>query len=373
MAMKPEQLLDSLLEKADIKINGTRPWDVRVHEPRLYARAIRNGTIGIGEAYMEGWWDCDQLDVLFYKVIKANLASRFSENNFSGQLLSLLQGLFNLQGGKRAFQVAEKHYNFGNDLFEWMLGPTMNYSCAYWRESENLDDAQKAKMDLICRKLDLQPGMSVLDVGCGWGALLRYMRENYDVVPTGISVSREQIEYARQKDTAKAVNWILDDYHNLSEQYDRIVSVGMFEHVGYKNYASFMRIMRKLLKPDGLFLLHTIGSNHQRKGTDPWINKYIFPNGMLPSQENLARAAADQFIMEDWQNFGADYDKTLMAWSKRFEDGCDNKAFAISESGRRMFRYYLLSCAGSFRARDMQLWQLVLSPAGVPGGYKSVR
>lgn len=371
--MEARRILEPLLENADIKIDGTRPWDIQVHDDRLYKKIFQQGTLGIGEAYMDGWWDCQAMDVMFCKAIKAHLESKFSLNSLPGHLLSLWQAIFNLQTSDKSREVAKKHYDFGNDMFEWMLGPTMNYSCAYWRNADNLDAAQNAKMDLICRKLYLEPGMKVLDIGCGWGSLAMYMASHYDVKVTGISISREQIEYARNRDTVGKIEWVLDDYRSLQDKYDRIVSVGMFEHVGYKNYGSFMREVRNLLNPAGLFLLHTIGANHQRKGTDPWVDKYIFPNGMLPSEENLTKAFVDLFIMEDWQNFGADYDKTLMCWAARFEEGCEQKRFKCDERTRRMFRYYLLSCAGGFRARDMQLWQVVLSPYGVPGGYVSVR
>lgn len=371
--MKAKNVLEAALKKADIKFDGGRPWDVRVNNDRLFGRILSQGTMGIGEAYMEGWWDCDQMDVMFYRAISSGLANRFSDASLPGLALKILQSLFNLQSINRSFQVAEKHYNFDNAMFEHMLGPTMNYSCAYWRGADNLDDAQLAKMDLICRKLKLEPGMTILDIGCGWGSLARYMSDKYGVKASGISVSREQIGYARERDPENRVEWILDDYRSLTGRYDRVVSVGMFEHVGYKNYPAFMREVRRLLKQDGLFLLHTIGSNLQRKGTDPWINKYIFPNGMLPSVENLAKSFAPLFVMEDWQNFGADYDRTLIAWADRFDEGCKQNKFKISEEARRMFRYYLYSCAAAFRARNIQLWQVVLSPEGVPGGYKSER
>lgn len=369
--MDVKNILSERLEKADIRIDGDRPWDIRVRNPKLYERVIREGTLGVGEAYMNSWWDCDRLDIAFYKAIKAGLTRLFSENNFAANLLKFYQTLFNLQKTSRSRQVAETHYNLDNDLFAYMLGTSMNYSCAYWREAEDLDKAQIAKMDLICRKLKLSPGMTVLDIGCGWGALGEFMRENYDVRVTGVSVSEAQIKYAKEHFPDNV--WLLDDYRNLAGSFDRIVSVGMFEHVGYKNYREFMLAVRRLLKDDGLFLLHTIGTARQRKGTDPWINKYIFPNGMIPGIVNVTEAFADIFTMEDWHNFGADYDKTLMAWDKRFEEGASNGKFPITTETRRMFRYYLLSCAGAFRARDLQLWQILLSPDGVPGGYVSAR
>ncbi|WP_288707146.1 class I SAM-dependent methyltransferase, partial [uncultured Bilophila sp.] len=186
---------------------------------------------------------------------------------------------------------------------------------------------------------------------------------------TGVTISTEQLAYAREHDAGHLVNWLLQDYRSMEGQFDRIVSVGMFEHVGRKNYDIFMKTTKRLLKPSGLFLLHTIGNSKKKTGTDPWINKYIFPNGMLPSPVCVAKAITGLYVMEDWHNFGADYDKTLMAWHQRFEEGYAEGAFQCSERVRRMYRYYLLSCAGAFRARDIQLWQIVLSPEGVEGGY----
>lgn len=369
--MDARKILTNALADADIEINGTRPWDPQVNDDNFYKLALARGTLGIGESYMAGMWDCDRLDELFYRAISASLESRFSDAKLPALLLKAAQLFFNLQTGSKAFEVGKRHYDFDNDMFAWMLGENMNYSCGYWREADNLEDAQKAKMELIRRKLNPREGMKILDIGCGWGSLGEYLRENCGAEVTGVSVSKEQIAYAREK-FPKCV-WLLEDYHKLDGEYDRIVSVGMFEHVGYKNYDAFMKKVRGLLKPDGLFLLHTIGANRQRLGTDPWINKYIFPNGMLPSQTNLLRSSADYFILEDWHNFGADYDRTLMAWLERFERGCDENRFEHNETTRRMFRYYLATCAAAFRARDIQLWQVVFSPRGVAGGYRSIR
>lgn len=360
--------LPPLLEKADIVLNGSRPWDIQVHDDRLYARIIRQGNLGFGEAYMEGWWDCEQIDVMICKILRHKLHKRF-ERNIPVLLTSALYTLRNLQSVSRASMVAEQHYNFGNDMFEAMLGPNMNYSCGYWRRADTLEQAQHDKMEMICRKLQLAPDMHVLDIGCGWGALAGYMARHYGVRVTAVTVSDEQLTYARAHTGNLPVTWLLRDYRSLNGRFDRIVSVGMFEHVGHKNYVAFMNTVRRLLTDTGLFLLHTIGSNEKKRGVDPWIAKYIFKNGMLPSPSTITDVLYTRFVMEDWHNFGADYDKTLMAWAANFEKGLEEGRFACSEMVRRMFRYYLLSCAGAFRARDLQLWQLVLSRDGVPGGY----
>ena len=366
--MSAETFIASLLEKADIKINGSRPWDIQVHNKSLYLRILRQGTLGLGEAYMEGWWDCDSLDTMICKALRAKL-ERYISHNIPVLANMAFYMLCNPQTVGRSRIVAEKHYNFSNDMFECMLGPTMNYSCGYWQGADNLDQAQTNKMELICQKLKLEEGMNVLDIGCGWGGLATYMAKNYKVKVTGITVSTEQVAYAKEHSEGLPIEWLLKDYRSLSGTYDRVVSVGMFEHVGRKNYPVFMKTVRRVLKQDGLFLLHTIGGNKKKSGVDPWISKYIFPNGMLPSLTCIAEVAQKNFIMEDWHNFGADYDKTLMAWAKRFEEGRKAGCFSCSDIVDRMFHYYLLTCAGAFRARDIQLWQVVLSPEGLDGGY----
>ncbi len=371
-SMDAKTMVTSMLAVADIRIGGDRPWDIQVHNPDLYQRVLRQGTLGTGESYMEGWWDCDQLDVMFCRAIRAHLEAKI-HNNLPVFALMAAQTLFNLQSVARATMVAEQHYNMDNAMFARMLGPTMNYSCGYWKDASTLDEAQNNKMELICRKLDLKEGMSVLDIGCGWGGLSLYMAEHYGAKVTAVTVSTEQFAYAREHDTEHKVNWLLEDYRSIKGRFDRIVSVGMFEHVGRKNYGVFMDTTHTLLDPSGLFLLHTIGSSTRKTGTDPWINKYIFPNGMLPSPVCIGKAIMGRYVMEDWHNFGADYDKTLMAWHQRFEEGYAEGAFQCSERVRRMYRYYLLSCAGAFRARDIQLWQIVLSPQGVEGGYCCAR
>lgn len=254
-----------------------------------------------------------------------------------------------------------------------MLDKQMSYSCGYWKDADNLDDAQVAKMDLICRKLHLKPGMKLLDIGCGWGSMVKFAAENYGVEVVGITISREQASYAQDSCNELPVDIRLEDYRSLNEPFDRILSIGMFEHVGYKNYDTFMKICRRSLKDDGIMLLHTIGGNQTTTNGDPWILKYIFPNSMLPSCKQICKAVEERFVMEDWHNFGADYDRTLMAWVNNFDRHRSEIERDYSERFYRMWKYYLLSFAGAFRARKLQLWQIVLTPAGLPGGYSAPR
>jgi cyclopropane-fatty-acyl-phospholipid synthase len=277
-----------------------------------------------------------------------------------------------VQSRSKARIVGERHYDIGNLLFTNMLDKRMNYSCAFWDNAKTLDEAQENKMDLVCRKIGLNPGMTLLDIGCGWGGFARWAANKYKANVYGITVSKEQVIFARQYCRGFDVIIELQDYRELREQFDRIVSIGMFEHVGSRNYRNFMKVVRRCLKKDGLFLLHTIGRNGSGHSTDKWLSKHIFPNSMLPSAAQIISASESVLVLEDWHSFGPHYDKTLMAWHRNFTENWDNIKAMYDERFYRMWTYYLLSCAGSFRARRNQLWQIVFSKKGIRGGYRYV-
>lgn len=360
------RIAEDLLNQADIRFNGSRRWDIQVHNPDFYKRVLQEGSIGLGESYMEGWWDCAALDVFFEKILRAKLDQKMPKN-FRDIIRVVGMRLFNLQTRKRAWIVGKEHYDIGNDLFAKMLDPYMQYSCGYWKKATSLQQAQEAKLKMLCEKLQLQPGMRLLDIGCGWGGLAQYAAEHYNVHVTGVTISEEQQKMAQDRCTWLDVSIKLMDYRDLDTKFDRIVSVGMFEHVGPKNYDTYFEVVNRCLKPDGMFLLHTIGANKSDNNVDAWINKYIFPNGCLPSVKQIASASEPHFIVEDWHNFGADYDLTLMDWHQRFNNFWPEIQNNYTESFKRMFNYYLMSCAGAFRARDIQLWQVLFS-RGVEGG-----
>jgi cyclopropane-fatty-acyl-phospholipid synthase len=321
---------------------------------------------------MDGWWECERLDIFFQRVVSAGLEKKLP-HHLKDTLRIAAARLTNLQSKKRAWIVGKEHYDLGNDLFTLMLDPYMQYSCGYWKDATTLEEAQEAKLRMICEKLQLQPGMRLLDIGCGWGGLSAYAAKNYGVSVVGVTISAEQQKLAQARCAGLDVQILLQDYRDLHQQFDRIVSVGMFEHVGPKNYRTYFNVVERNLAPHGLFLLHTIGSNKTDMNVDPWINKYIFPNGCLPSVSHIAEASEGHFVMEDWHNIGADYDRTLMAWFERFKQAWPQLAPRYSERFERMFSYYLNACAGAFRARDLQLWQVVFSPKGVEGGIRVAR
>ena len=360
--------LERLLQSADISIGGGRSWDVRVHNPDLYARVWEYGTLGAGEAYMDGWWDCDRLDELVNRLRRRGI----SHNLQSLAMLSnqLKARLVNLQKGRRAYEIGRRHYDIGNELYRRMLGPRMIYSCAYWKEAKDLDDAQEAKLELVAHKLQLEPGMRVLDIGCGWGGALTYLSQRYGIRGVGITVSKQQAQHAAAVCSGFPIEIRLQDYREVTETFDRIFSIGMFEHVGVKNYRTYFEMVHRCLPPDGLFVLHTIGTNEPGITIDPWIAKHIFPNSMLPSASQISEASEGLLVLEDWHSFGPDYDRTLLAWHRNFTEAWHELRHRYDEKFRRMWSYYLLTSAGTFRARENQLWQIVLSREGTRQSYR---
>ncbi|WP_226705177.1 cyclopropane fatty acyl phospholipid synthase [Microbulbifer elongatus] len=356
---RPRHLLDDLLATADIRINGDRPWDMQVHREGALDEIVARHSLGLGESYMRGDWSAQALDEFFYRLLRADLQSKIKPFRHLWRIAR--SHLLNLQSRSRAFQVGERHYDLGNDFYRTMLDSRMTYSCGYWRDADDLEQAQTAKLDLICRKLGLKPGMRLLDIGCGWGSLVSYAAENYGVECVGVTVSREQRRFIEEQYGHLPITVHLQDYRSLDQPFDRIASVGMFEHVGHKNHRTFMEVAARCLKKNGLLLLHTIGKNQRRSATDAWIEKYIFPNGDLPSTGQICDSAENLLIAEDLHNFGSDYDKTLMAWHRNFESHWDRFAEKFDQQFYRMWRYYLLSCAGAFRARHIQLWQWIFS------------
>ncbi|MGW8310894.1 MAG: cyclopropane fatty acyl phospholipid synthase [Thiogranum sp.] len=377
--LEPPAVLRELAAMADVRFNGDRPWDIRVHDAEVYHQILTRGSLGFGEAYMDGLWDCERLDVLFTRLLgngvgyrlRGLLRLRLMVRMFAN---TLHNSLFNRQSRRHAFEVGERHYDIGNAVFEAMLDPTLSYSCGYWAHAESLEQAQRDKLDLICRKLALSPGDRLLDIGCGWGGLVRYAAEQYGVEALGITVSHEQQRLARERCRGLPVHVELMDYRQLQGRFDKVVSVGMFEHVGPRNYPAFFETVSRVLDDDGLFLLHTIGDVDTNRMTDPWLDKYIFPNHKLPSAREVTAAFEAGFVLQDWHNFGPDYDRTLIAWRDNF-----NAAWPRLRGGRydsrfhRMWNYYLQSCAGFFRSGQGQLWQIVLSRRGRRMDYRSVR
>jgi len=367
---KAKKVVQKILEPSDVQINGNRPWDILIHNPNFYERVLSGGSLALGESYMDGWWDCEAIDQFFERILEDRLHKKVKVNTIQFLWVKLKAKIINAQKRSKAYVIGEWHYDISINLFSVMLDKGLNYSCGYWKKAKTLDDAQEAKLDLICRKMELRSGMKILDIGCGWGGFAKYAAEKYGANIHGITVSNEQLKFANKFCQGLDVIIELKDYRELKEKFDRIVSIGMFEHVGFRNYRNFMKVVHQCLEADGLFLLHTIAGNTTANSTDPWLNKYIFPNSLIPSAKQIASAAEGLFMLEDWHSFGQYYDKTLMAWYNNFTKNWTKIKDKYDDRFYRMWTYYLLLSAGCFRSRRNQLWQIVFSKKGIKGGYR---
>ncbi len=367
--MSAEDTCRALLAAADVEIDGSRPWDIKVHNRQLFTRVMAQGSLGLGEAYMDGWWDCDALDQFFDRVVGADLGAKLKITPDLAWLV-VKSKLQNRQNSRYVWEVADVHYNLDVDIFEATFDKRLTGSCGYWAEAKDLDAAQDAKLDLICRKAGLEKGQRVWDIGCGWGAFMGYAAQTYGVECVGVTVSREQVAYASKRYAGLPVEFQLKDYRDFDGRADHVVSMGMFEHVGSKNYRAYFECARRALTGDGLFVLHTIWGNERRNNIEPWLDKYIFPNGVLPTIGQVGEAVEGLFVVEDVENFGAYYDLTLMAWNEKFQSNRPRMAERYGERFCRMWEYYLLCCAGGFRSRKISVGQFVLSPKGVRGNWR---
>lgn len=361
------------LDRAGIQIDGDRPFDIQLHDPAALRAYALQGLLGALQAYVDGLWDADRLDEVAYRFLSTN--SDAAQSSVAHVVWRKAVGvLANLQAGRRGF-VVTRHYDLGNDLFEAMLDPRMIYSCAYWQDAATLAAAQERKLELVCRKLHLERGMRVLDIGGGWGGLAKYAAERFGVSVVATTISREQADYARASCRGLPVEIRLQDYRTMRpvEHFDRAVSIGMFEHVGYKNYERYLEIVQRCLAPDGLFLLHTIGGRASETSYDPWFDRHIFPNSHIPSARQIAAAAERRFVIEDWHDIGVHYDRTLLAWYDNFHAAWPSLRSRYGERFYRMWRCYLLASAGAFRARYLHTWQIVLGGAKRLDGYRATR
>ena len=365
--MSAESFLRELLAKADITIDGGRPWDLQVRNPSAYERVLRDGSVGFGEAFMEGWLDCERVDQLAERAYRAALTEQVDTKT---AFLEALKARLSPFGSRaRSFEIGEVHYDIGNDLFETMLDPSMMYSCAYWQRAQTLEAAQRDKLELICRKLQLEAGQRLLDIGCGWGGLASYAAEHFGVQVVGITVSKQQAELAARRSAGLPIEIRQTDYRDVAERFDRIVSVGMFEHVGRRHYPAFFAACERCLEPAGLLLLHTVGYRKQEP-INPWYDKYVMPGVEFPTVADIANSVGAQLVLENFHAWeGRHYDRTLMAWFERFDAGWERLAPKYGERFYRMWKLYLQGCAGGFRTEQMRVWQLVFSKGGLTGGY----
>ncbi|HEY5926529.1 MAG TPA: cyclopropane fatty acyl phospholipid synthase [Kofleriaceae bacterium] len=358
-----ESIVRELFGLAGIEIGGHAPGDIRVSDPRFYERVLRDASVGFGEAYMDEWWETDALDVTIDKIMRANLKQKIT-GSWRMRALTVKAVMLNLQAKARAGASIEAHYDIGNDLYTRMLDQRMVYTCAYWDKAKTLTEAQEHKLDLVCRKVGLEPGMKVLDLGCGWGGFASWAAEKYGCTVLGVTLSKDQVSLGNQLWKHLPVELRLCDYRDVQGTYDRVVSIGMMEHVGPKNHRTMMETIDRCLKPDGIALVHTIANNKSLRHGTPFIEKYIFPNAVAPSLAQIGRAMEGLFVPEDLHNIGPDYDPTLMAWWENFDRTYSEISHRYDRKFYLMWKFYLLAAAGASRSRDGQLYQVVMTKTG---------
>ncbi|MFT5423854.1 MAG: cyclopropane-fatty-acyl-phospholipid synthase [Phycisphaerales bacterium] len=351
-----------------------------IHEASTRRRIQREGIFGLGETYQDGLWSTDRLDEYLDRVFRSP-APRISPLVWSRLTLATIdKRIFNRQAGRGAFNIGEKHYDLGNDLFRSMLDRSMSYTSGYWASADSLEQAQDAKLDLICRKLDLQPGQRILDIGCGWGNFAEHAARHYGVRVTGVTVSREQADFARQRCENLPVEIRLQDYRELHDCFDHVVSIEMIEAVGRKNLPAFYRVIDRCLRDGGHFVLQAISGNTLTRNSDRrldqfilWLVRYIFPDGYLPRADELLPPRDTGLRLEDWHRFYDDYDRTLLAWASRFNENWEQIADQYDERFYRRWNFYLHGCAAIFRAQLINVSQIVYSKGYATQSYHPVR
>jgi cyclopropane-fatty-acyl-phospholipid synthase len=334
-------------------------------EPMALWRMLAAPSVGFGECYAEGLVEVhgDFLD--FANAVTRALARKQAGSYRWPRLKSRLHAL-RQNTPLRATRNARHHYDLDNDFYRLWLDERMVYTCAYYETPEaTLAEAQVAKLDHVCRKLDLQPGMTVIEAGCGWGALALHMAERYDVRVHAYNVSKAQVEWAREQAAERGledrVRFVLDDYRSIDRRCDRFVSVGMLEHVGPANYRVLGDLVRRALEPDGLALVHSIGRSHPRPA-DAWIRKYIFPGGHIPSLGEMAEIfEPNRLTVLDVENLRLHYARTCADWLANFEVVADRVAERFDEAFTRMWRLYLAGASAGFRSGTLQLYQVVFA------------
>lgn len=346
-----------MMSLADVQIDGERPWDMQVHREEAFPRFFAYGSLGMGESYMDGWWDCDQLDELFNRISRADLQSKLQLTDL---LLGLQARLMNIKEYGAATGGGNQHYDLGRELYRRMLDKRMMYSCAYWMNAKTLDQAQEHKLDLIARKLRLRPGMKVLDIGCGWGGAIHYFAERYGVEGVAVTLSLDQRNAARELCSDYPVDIRLQDFREVDEMFDCSYSIDMFGHLGRKDYRTYMEVVKRNLRPGGLHLVQTVGCEKSAK-PDPWVDRYIFPGGRIPSAKEIMEAAYGVLVLDDWHSFTKDYDRTFMTWHANLNSAWEDLDGDYDEQMKRMWRFYLMSFAGVFRSGFSQLWQIVFA------------
>lgn len=355
-------IISNLLEKMDIQVGGNRAWDIQIHSPDFARRVMTMGGLGLGDSYIEGDWDANSVDSFINHILRARLDKEIK--SFGMSISSLKSRFHSLAKGQKPWKFQDVLRNLPNEFFEAILGTNMSFTSGYWAAgAKTLEEAQQARRDMTCKKLNLKQGMRLLDAGSGWGGFSAFAAEHYGVECVCISSFKGQHEWASQHYAHLPIEFVQNESLMLDGMFDCIVSIDRFEHLPQKNYRVYLEMGDRILEEDGLLLLQSTGKNERRLNGKHWFDTHILQNNSLPTIAQIAGATNGLFVMEDMHNFGSDYDKTLMAWYQNFEAAWPalQKQYKFDEKLYRTWKYYLLSSAGAYRANDLQQWQCIFS------------
>ena len=343
---------------------------IQLKDPKLYRSLFLNPELHAGEAYMDGTLTIEQgtiRDFLVLAELNGNNLRKHPLQSFLHKGLKRIRKLHQRNNTKAAKAHVHHHYDLSNELYKLFLDKDLNYSCAYFvKPDDTIETAQQNKLRHIAAKLDLKPGQRVLDIGCGWGGMALYLAAVADVEVLGVTLSTEQhalaTQRAKERGLEKRVRFELMDYRDVKGPFDRIVSVGMFEHVGITHYEEFFNHVRDLLKPDGVALLHSIGRKGGPGTTGAWIRKYIFPGGYSPAlSEALASVERSKLWVTDIEILRLHYAKTLRAWEERFQTNRAQITALMDERFCRMWEFYLIVSELSFSHGSHMVFQMQLT------------
>ena len=364
-------LIDSSSKKYVIgKPIKENPIIVKLLDKNLNYKLLWNPDLYFGEAYMNGSLKIENGTLSEFLEIALRNIGR-SDINIYGKILNTIKGTFRyltkFNKGLVSKNNVSHHYDISESLYDLFLDANRQYSCAYFKnENDTLEQAQENKMNHITKKLNIQANQKVLDIGSGWGTLAIHIAQKTNASVTGITLSENQLAYSKKKakelNLGNQVEFKLADYRELNEKFDRIVSVGMFEHVGRKFYRKYFNTVSKLLNDQGIALIHTIGSSNPPRNPQPWITKYIFPGGYTPSLSQIARPIEDSgLIISDMEVLRMHYAHTLRNWKERFLSKKTTVLEMFDEKFFRMWEFYLASCEMAFKWGDQVVFQLQLT------------
>ena len=369
----------AFLNRAGLQVDGPNEFDPKVTSDEFYRMVTLKGMLGLGESYVLGHWDCEDLEVFFLRAFRSGLLEELA-NALPMKIMRFMYGVSNPQSVIRAKHNAQDHYAKQEAVVLSMTGRRKAYTCARWTDpldpnEVDIDIAQERKLQLIYNKLCLNPGKKTLDIGCGWGSLIGFLAER-GVDSYGITPVDSQIEYIRNA-YGGTVKVAVSDYRDRPADwnlFDAVVSVGMYEHVGRKNADAYMHAVNNMLAPESLALTHCFGiANSKVPLVDPWTEKYIFPGVYLPTLSEIVQASENADLrVVDVEEMGIHYQKTLRSWNKNFVEAWpmlkQNQSF--NPCFFRMWRYYLLIAAAAFGARKIDLWQIIHQPIVSTRYYK---